>query len=95
MNVQPLRDFVVVAKDDAVTQTPGGLFVPAIVEDKIVTGTVVSVGSGRVAADGTVVPLEVKAGDKIAFNRNFATELKLGGETCHLLREDQILCVIK
>lgn len=95
MNVQPLRDFVVVSKDESVKTTPGGLFVPSTNEEKIVTGTVMAVGSGRVVADGTVVPLEVKVGDKVAFNKNLATELKVGGETYLLLREDQALCVLR
>jgi chaperonin GroES len=95
MNFQPLRDFVVVAKEEGPKQTPGGLFMPATVEDKIVTGTVTAVGSGRVSLDGTTIPLEVKLGDRIAFNRNMATEVKVDGETTLLLREDQILCVIK
>lgn len=95
MNVHPLRDFVVVTKEEGPKQTPGGLYVPTTVEDKVVTGTVTAVGSGRVSLDGTVIPLEVKVGDRIAFNRNLATEVKVDGETSHLLREDQILCVIK
>jgi len=95
MNVQPLRDFVVVTKEEGPKQTPGGLFVPTTVEDKIVNGTVTAVGSGRLTSDGTVVPLEVKVGDRVAFNRNMATEVKVDGETAHLLREDQILCIIK
>lgn len=95
MTVKPLRDFVVVKKDEAVTQTAGGLFVPTTVEEKVVTGVVLSVGSGRVASDGTVVPLEVEEGDKVAFNKNFATDLKVDGTVVYLLREDQVLCVLK
>lgn len=95
MTVQPLRDFVVVVKDEATTQTPGGLFVPQNAEEKVVTGKVVAVGSGRVDINGKSIPLEVSVGDRVAFNKNFATEVKVDGVTHLLLREDQIFCVVK
>lgn len=96
MNMQPLRDFLVVSKDKQSDKTESGLiYRPDSVDDKIVTGTVVAVGSGRVSMDGTVVPLEVKANDKIVFNKNMATEFKVDGEMVFLLREDQVICVLK
>ena len=95
MSVHPLRDHVVVTKDEAAAQTKGGLFIPQTSEEKVVTGTVLAVGSGRITVDGTVVPLEVVVGDKVAFNKNMAIELKFSGETSYLLREDQVLCVLK
>ena len=95
MAIFPLHDWVVVLKDEAVTKTVSGLYVPQTVEDKISTGTVVAVGSGRVCSNGTVLPLEVKVGDKVAFSKSFATELKIDGETSHLLKEEQVLCVLK
>lgn len=95
MNVQPLRDFVVVVKDEAVKQSAGGLFIPTTVEEKLVTGTVTAVGSGRVALDGTVVSLEVVVGDKVVFNKYMATELKVDGDVFQLIKEEQLLCVLK
>jgi chaperonin GroES len=96
MSYQPLRDFVLVSKEEAEEKTPGGLiFRPSTVEDKIVKGLVIAVGSGRVTTEGTVVPLEVKVGDKVLFNKNFATELSGSGETALILREDQLLCIVK
>lgn len=95
MNVQPLRDFVVVSKDEAPKHTAGGLYIPATSEKKVVTGTVTAVGSGRVGLNGESIPLEVHVGDKVAFNRSMATEVEVGGETALLLREDQLLCVVK
>lgn len=93
--IVPLRDFVVVVKDEAVSQTPGGLFVPQTAEEKVVTGKVVAVGSGKLDINGKTVPLEVSVGDRVAFNKNFATEVKVDGETHLLLREDQVFCVVK
>ncbi|CAB4196879.1 GroS Co-chaperonin GroES (HSP10) [uncultured Caudovirales phage] len=95
MNVQPLHDFVVVNKDDAPTQTPGGIFMPGTVEDKFVTGTVTVVGPGRLTSAGVVVPLQVSVGDRVVFNKSMGIEVKLNGETALLVREEQVLCVLK
>lgn len=95
MSVKPLRDFVVVSKDDAPKQTASGLFIAPVADEKVVTGEVLEVGSGLIAGDGSVIPLEVKAGDKIAFNKNMAVEVKSGGSTYFLLREEHVLCIIR
>lgn len=95
MSVNVLRDYVLVSKDESVKQTAGGLFIPDSASDeKVATGTVMSVGSGRVSANGVVVPLEVKVGQKVAFHRSMATEVKENGTTVLVLREDNILCVL-
>lgn len=91
---KPLRDFIMISKDEQAKQTSGGLYVPATAEDKIATGDVLAVGSGRVGLNGEAIPLEVKVGDKVAFNRSMATEVKVAGETALLLREDQLLCIV-
>lgn len=92
MNVVPLRDFVVVKKEEAAKQTPGGLFMPSTVDEKMVTGEVLAVGPGLVTDAGVVVPIAVKVGDKVLFNKNAAVEVKNSGETFHLVNENQLLC---
>jgi chaperonin GroES len=94
MSIQPLRDFILVTKQPE-EEKVGLIYKPATSESKIVRGTVMAVGSGRVASDGTVVPLEVKVGDTVAFNRNFATELNDTGESALIIREDQLLAIIR
>lgn len=96
MSLQPIRDHIVISKDEVSDKTEGGIiYRPATAEEKIISGSVLEVGSGRVSMDGTVVPLEVKKGDKIFFNKNLATELKDGQKTVFLLREDQVLAIVK
>lgn len=95
MNYKPLRDYLLVTKDEVSKQTAGGLFMPDSVEDKVVTGTVVAVGSGHVSKDGAVVPLEVKAGDKVVFNKSYAVELKFDGKPVLLLKEENLFCIAK
>jgi chaperonin GroES len=96
MSLQPLRDFLVVTVvKSGETKTPGGILLPGTVEDKIVTGTVVAVGSGHLNTDGTSSPLEVKFGDSILFNKQMSVEVKHAGETFYLMREEHILSVVR
>ena len=93
MNAKPLRDFIFVSKDDQVKQSASGLFLP--VEDKHVTGTVMAVGPGRPSNDGSsVVPLSVKVGDKVLFNKQHAVDVTVDGSPVFLLREEQLYCVL-
>ena len=94
MTVQPIRDFIVVRREDAAQTSSGGLYI-AHAEEKNVKGTVLAVGSGRVTMSGGVVPLDVQTGDKVLFNKNSAVEVKDGNETLLVLREDNIICVLK
>lgn len=95
MSLKPLRDFMVVAvvKDSEKTES-GLLFKPSSVEEKIVTGKVLAIGSGYLTDSGTIVPLEVKVGDSIMFNKNMSVEVKHNGEAAFLLREEHVLSVI-
>jgi chaperonin GroES len=94
MTVQPIRDFIVVRKDEATAKSSGGLYI-AHVEEKNVKGTVVAVGSGRVTMSGSVVPLDVSVDDKILFNKNNAIEVKEENETLLVIREDGVICILK
>lgn len=94
MTIQPLRDFILVSKQPE-EEKVGLLYRPQNAESKIVRGTVLAVGSGRLTSDGSVVPLEVKVGDTVVFNKNYATELTEGSEAALLLREEQVLAVIR
>ena len=94
MSVHPLRDFIIVSKEEGPKTTASGLFL-ANTEEKNVTGTVIAVGTGRVSMNGTVIPLDVLVGDRVVFNKNMATEVKDGETPVLVLREDQVLCVLK
>jgi chaperonin GroES len=95
MKAYPLREYVVVSKDEPVKQTPGGLFVPSTIETSVVTGTVLAVGSGKLLSTGESAKLEVKEGDVVMFNRSFATEIKVDQQSCFLIKEDHLFCVVK
>lgn len=94
MTVTPIRDFIVVKKEEVAQTTASGIFI-AHAEEKNVKGTVVAVGSGRITMNGTVVALDVQTGDKVLFNKNNATEVKDGNDTLLVLREDNVICILK
>jgi chaperonin GroES len=92
MNIKPVRDFVAVVKESQQKKTSSGLYVPDVVEDKVITGTVVAVGSGHIAGSGNIIPLEIKVGDSVMFSRASAVEIKVGDSPVMLLREENIFC---
>ena len=92
----PIRDQVLVyecAKEE-MTDT-GILFVPATAQEKQSEGIVVAVGRGRVDANNIFVPTEVEPGDRVLFGKYAGTEIKLRGKACRLMREDELLGVIR
>ena len=91
-SVKPVRDYISVTIDEAEEKSPGGIFVPKTVEQGVVTGTILDVGSGFRMQDGKVVKLCVKYGEKICFYKQGAVEIKTDDGPIYLLREDQILC---
>jgi chaperonin GroES len=96
MSLRPLRDFIVVSVIKSDEKTASGLlYKPSIVEEKIVTGTVLSTGTGYLTDGGAVVPLDVQAGDTVLFNKQMSVEVKHQGETFFLLREEHVLSVIR
>ena len=95
MNVRPMFDRVLVARTDEPTKTRSGLFLPDSAKEKPMQGTILAVGNGRVADDGTVTPLQVKVGDVVAFGKYAGTEIQVNGEDRLILREDDILGIIE
>lgn len=97
MSLKPLRDFIVVSVPKQTEETFGnGLIVrPLTVDEKIVTGKVLAAGSGYLTDSGTIVPLEVAAGDSVLFNKQMSVEIKHSGETVYLLREEHVLSVVR
>lgn len=94
MQIKPLRDRILVTKEDLAEKTPSGLYIPTSRDENILLGKVTCTGNGKITSDGTLVPLEVKVGDKIAFDKRYAQELKIDGENFLMLSEENILCII-
>ena len=94
MAFRPLHDRVLVRRVEAEAKTAGGIIIPDTAQEKPQEGEVVSVGSGSKAEDGTVTPLDVKAGDKILFGKWSGTEVTLDGQELLIMKESDILGII-
>ena len=95
MNFRPLHDRVLVRRVEAEEKTAGGIIIPDTAKEKPQEGEVISVGSGARAEDGTVTPLDVKAGDRILFGKWSGTEVRLGGEDLLIMKESDILGIVE
>jgi chaperonin GroES len=95
MKIRPLQDRVIVKRLEEEEKTKGGIIIPDTAKEKPQEGKVIAVGKGKVTEDGKVIPLDVKAGDKILFGKYSGTEIKIEGEEHLIMREEDILGVIE
>ncbi len=95
MKLQPLGDRVVIRRDESEEKTAGGIFLPDSAKDKPSRGIVVSIGDGRVLDDGTRSAFTVKEGDRVLFLSYAGEEFKFGDDQLLLMRESDILAIIK
>ena len=93
--IQPLGDRVLVEPLEAEDKTSGGIIIPDTAKEKQQRGKVVAVGKGRVTEEGKVTPLEVKAGDLVLFGRYSGSEIKVGANDYLIIKEDDILGIIR
>ena len=94
MTFRPLHDRVLVRRVEAEEKTAGGIIIPDTAKEKPQEGEVISVGSGTKAEDGTVTPLDVKAGDRILFGKWSGTEVRVNGEDLLIMKESDILGIV-
>ena len=94
MAFRPLHDRVLIRRIEAAEKTAGGIIIPDTAKEKPQEGEVVSAGSGARAEDGTIVALDVKAGDKILFGKWSGTEVKIDGEDLLIMKESDILGIV-
>jgi len=95
MEVKPLGDRVLVEVLEAEEITKGGIVLPDTAKEKPQQAKVVSVGKGRTSDDGKLQSLEVKEGDVVLFGKYSGTELKLDERNLLMLKEDDILGIVK
>ena len=94
MGFRPLHDRVLIRRVEAEEKTAGGIIIPDTAKEKPMEGEVVAVGPGARGEDGTVQPLDVKAGDRVLFGKWSGTEVKLDGEDLIIMKESDLMGII-
>ena len=94
MKIRPLHDRILVKRLEEEGKTSGGLFIPDSAKEKPIQAKVIAVGAGKRDKDGKIIPLDVKAGDKVLFSKYSGSEIKIDGDEHLILREDDLLAVL-
>jgi chaperonin GroES len=95
MKFRPLHDRVVVKRIDAEAQSAGGIIIPDTAQEKPQQGEVVAVGPGGRDDHGKLIPIDVKAGDRVLFGKWSGTEVKLDGVEYLIMKESDIMGVLE
>jgi chaperonin GroES len=95
MKFRPLHDRVLVRRVEGEEKTKGGIIIPDTAKEKPMEGEVVSAGAGARNERGELVPLDVKAGDRILFGKWSGTEVKMDGEELLIMKESDIMGIIE
>jgi len=94
VNLRPLHDRLLVERVEEAEQVRGGIIIPDSAKEKPQEGIVVAAGNGKRGEDGKVIPLDVKAGDRILFGKYSGSEVTVEGNEYMIMREDEVLAVI-
>ncbi len=94
LKLKPIGDKVIVQRIGSVEKTKTGLYMPDSAQEKPQEGKVIAVGSGKTLKNGKVVPLAVKAGERIIFGKYAGSEIKVDDKEYVFLTEDEILAII-
>jgi chaperonin GroES len=94
-SIRPLGDRILVKRLEEEEKTKGGIIIPDTAKEKPQEGKVIAVGRGKMTEEGKVIPLDLKAGDKILFGKYAGSEVKINGEEHLILREDDVLGIIE
>jgi chaperonin GroES len=93
--IQPLADRIVVKALEETEQMRGGLYIPDTAKEKPQQGEVVAAGPGKLNDDGKRIPLEVGVGNRVLYGKYSGTEVNVDGEEYLILRESDVLAIIK
>jgi len=94
MKIVPLGDNVVVKRLPADEVTAGGIVLPDAAQEKPRQGRVLSIGDGRMLADGSRARHQVREGDRVLFGSYAGAEVEVNGEAFLIMSEEQILAIV-
>jgi chaperonin GroES len=95
MNLRPLHDRILVKRIEEKESVKGGIIIPDTAKEKPQEAEVIAVGNGKKTEEGKIIPLDVKAGDRILFGKYSGAEIKLDDQEYLILREEEILGVLE
>jgi chaperonin GroES len=95
MKFRPLHDRVVVTRIDAEGKTAGGIIIPDTAKEKPTEGEIIAVGPGGRDESGKLIPIDLRAGDRVLFGKWSGTEVKIDGVEYLIMKESDIMGVIE
>ncbi len=95
MTVKPLYDRLLARRVEEGEQVKGGIIIPDSAKEKPQEAEIIAAGNGKRLDDGKIVPLDVKAGDKVLIGKYSGTDITVEGEELIILREDEVLGVLE
>jgi chaperonin GroES len=95
MKFRPLHDRIVIRRLEGEEKTKGGIIIPDTAKEKPQEGEVVAVGPGARDESGKLVPIDVKAGDRVLFGKWSGTEVKIDGEELLIMKESDVMGVLE
>jgi chaperonin GroES len=95
MKFRPLHDRVLIRRVEAEEKTKGGIIIPDTAKEKPQEGEVIAVGQGARDESGKLIPIDLKAGDRILFGKWSGTEIKIEGEDLLIMKESDVMGVVE
>jgi chaperonin GroES len=94
MKFRPLHDRIVIKRIEAEAKSAGGIIIPDTAKEKPQQGEVVAVGPGGRDESGKLIPIDVKAGDRVLFGKWSGTEVKIDDEDYLIMKESDVMGVL-
>ena len=95
IRLKPLGDRVLVKPIEKKDEVRSGLIIPDTAKEKPQEGEIIAAGKGKIAEDGKLIPMDVKAGDKILYGKYSGTEVKIEGQEYLIMHQDDILGIVE
>jgi len=95
IKIQPLGDRLIIKAVEAKEIKKSGIIIPETAKEKPQEGLVVAVGKGKTNEDGKLIPMEIKTGDTVLYGKYSGTEIKINDEEYLIMREEDVLGIVK
>ena len=95
MKFNPLHDRILIKRIEEKETAKGGIIIPDSAKEKQQEGEVIAVGNGKKTEDGKIIPLDVKAGDRILFGKYSGSEIKIDNKEYLILKEEEVLGIVE